>query len=555
MATETVIIKADAKEVLTAERKIQKEKKRTAQAARKVATDTRSTGTAATAAGTKFGGMGTKIAGALSIGALVATAKQQLGQVYQLWREEMDQTAEKAKQVHDDILNLTFLGEHFKDPKLREWLHKTAREHIVPGGAAEVATGYYALESATAELTDERRKELFEQMLTLRRTMTVPLEQMAPLMADPATTFAQEGLSATEIGNVVKQTIESAKVKPESLVGAAPRVLGAGRIGRMSYRETMALFARATKGWVGTPEEAATAMENLINYTMFVDLPEEEKQRLREGGKAPAAEEQEGARAALDAAGILPGDDFLTRIRKLEGAEEAGQFGKQAQFELFGKRGMRLGAPMLERDLQVFDQILGTFMEKTGGDRELAREQLRERQAIDPTFRATESLRQAELRQAELRDAAAKKAMHDKRFLQEIENDIREERGGHLGAWGTFQVWRNQAGYRRWRFLADAGLGWPGLESGYTKELGDYTSARDPGRRLYRGVPVVEGGLQEPAYGLGHMLDTPGAQAARIQKEVAEDVKKLVKAVDENTTEQQRSRRRPRATVPRGEED
>lgn len=551
MAIETVIVKADAKEVLAAERKIQKEKQRTARAARKVSADTRGTGTAATQAATQFRAMGTQILGALGIGMAAAKMKQTLQEIYQLWRQEMDEAAEKAKQTHADILNLTFLGEHYTDPKLREWLHETARKHVVPGGAAEVSAGFYALESATAELTEKRRKELFEKMLTLRRTMAVPLEQMAPLMADPATMFAREGLSATEISNVVKQTIESAKVKPESLVGAAPRVLGAGLIGQMTYRETMALFARATKAYVGSPEEAATAMENLIAFTMFADLPEEEKQRLRGAGKAPTAEEQKGVQAALGAAGIRPEDDFLTRIRKLEGAEEAGQFGKQLQFQLFGKRGMRLGAAMLDRDLQVFDQMLGTFMEKTGGDRELAREQLRQRLAIDPTFRATESLRQAESREEELRELAATKALHDKRFLQEIENDIREERGGYLGAWGTFQVWRNQLGYRLNRFGAELGIGMPRYESGMQGIRG-LTSLL-----MSEGLPPanVPGGLREPAYGLGHMLDSPEAQAARVQMEVAEELRKSTEETRGLTKELRRGRRTPRATVPRGEED
>ncbi len=497
--------------------------------------------------------LGQQLAKLVSIGTATAAATGAIRLMYASWRAEIESTAALSKEMHSQMLDAMFLGDNVGDPKFRERMHGMASQYGVVGGAAEVAKGQYMLQSATGGQSPEMQKALFDEMLQFRQITSLPLDQMAPLFADPANMFASEfegmapGQAANTIQNVTKRTIDLAKTTPEMLRQNFPRVLGAGKLGGLEYRETAAMFARAT-ALTGTTQQAATAMENLINNTMFPTLNEDERSsalsRLSPDRRA-AVEAQlaqhvpEDITALYKAAGINKEDDHLTRMRKLAEAEKAGHFPKELQVQLWGRRGIRIGAPMMDAGLSGVEAYIEDFNRTTGPNVDIVGSALEQRASDDPRFALQLRNQQLKAKQQEEKLRSEEIAMADENAELQMEVNIRNAAGGELKPQDHLLMWYYRRAYRQQRFVYDLTGGEYGTSPGAQNKM---QQARDAKRReadeqrMNRGHgggaswgppapdPVIDSAfIAPPTEEAARMLDRQKAGATVAVREVARE--------------------------------
>jgi len=292
------------------------------------------------------------------------------------------------------------------------------------------------------------------------------MQESAPLFIDPANMFKGENLSANEIQNVIKKTMDLSKGSPQQMAGQFPKVMGAGMLGGMSFRETAAMFSASTM-ITGTTEQAATAMENMVLRAMFTDMPQEEQEKAnalasRRGARPVEKKEEEPLAKMLRDSGIQPGDNFIARMRKLNELRKSGGTTDQALAQMFNIRGLRGALPLLRDEMRTFDQFNAEMAATTGADKDLVGASLSARMATDPEFagqifgqRATEEL---ELQKQQ----GASKAMGDENVLKTIEVSARAQLGRNLTPQERFGVGVKKFDYQARRFLYDSTGGWTG---------------------------------------------------------------------------------------------
>jgi hypothetical protein len=318
-----------------------------------------------------IGGM---VTGLLSVGSIVAAAKIS----WSSWQDEIKKSVESMKQFQNEFVNLQFLGEHFKDPAMRERVHNLAAASGVP--APEIARGMYALESMSAYASPEQRADMLAAMIRQRLASNVPLEQLVPTFTKMGGIY--KGLSGTEMSNISQFLLEkAATASPQELAGEAPKMFAAGLIGKIDARTAAAIGAVMTAK-TGTTAQAASGMEQVVRKVMLVGGDEEEAIKVGFGKK----DFKETRESLLKEAGVKEADDAYQRILKLAARHGRQAYSAEEMKSIFGERTMKFGQVLLS-DPQALEKMVAEFQKETAAGKDIVGQKIQTVLGNDPTYR------------------------------------------------------------------------------------------------------------------------------------------------------------------------
>ena len=301
-----------------------------------------------------------------------------MGAIGAAWRHTQKNIADSIRSMKEfqaEYVNLQFLGEHYKDPKLRGQVLELAAKYGT--SPAEVARSQYALESTASWATDRQRNELLNRVLAMGQTTSARPSELAPSFGKTGGMYP--GLTGLNISNLTQLILEQAAIKdPTELAANLPTMFAAGRTGRMSAAEAAALAAVMT-GATGTTGQAAGGMDIVVRSVMG-----------QVGGKPGAgwgrAGTGAGRAAILAKAGITEADTAAQRFLKLGHAYQSGQLDRAGVETIFGAEGLKYGIPLMEqpgRLQSMMDRMRGGMA--PGVD--IVGQKLETALAVDPTFK------------------------------------------------------------------------------------------------------------------------------------------------------------------------
>lgn len=249
-----VEIPADTNQAIRNVRKLTAEMEKVGRTGNKAGEETSKSMGAAAGAANK---LGDAVKTAIGAWATWAAARRAL----ELWRQEMEQierTTRSTLRASRSLMALSaFRGAR---PATQAAVLRMAAEAGRP--TDEVLRSYYTLAGGTAGMARSRQAGLMRQALMMGRTdLEAPLEPLVGLFSAIGT--QQPKLTPQQIGNLVSQTIESAKATPGQMAAFLPRLLSAGSAAKMDPAMSMGLFAFATRQG-GRTEVSATAARSAM---------------------------------------------------------------------------------------------------------------------------------------------------------------------------------------------------------------------------------------------------------------------------------------------------
>lgn len=272
---------------------------------------------------------------------LVAMGVAAARQAFNLWKQDVEEFSRVAREANEPLLDLMALGTNARDPKFRQrMLDEAVKYGVQP---TELARGRELLQSMTGSMTQEQREALFAQAGEHRQITSLGLGEMIPLYAKTAGIYRD--LSAQQVQNVIATTIQQASTTAAEMAPQFPRVLGAGKLGKLSADEMGSLFAAMTET-TGTTRQAATAMLSMTAGMM-----------------APSGAEGEALAAQL---GFAPDENLRQRFARLQAGYRSGTI-SDAQVEKLVGREALTGTLGLLRGTQ-WETHLGVFRETEGRD-------------------------------------------------------------------------------------------------------------------------------------------------------------------------------------------
>ncbi len=330
--------------------------------------------------------LGSFAAGFLSVGMAIRAFRIHT----QAIAEDVQAGTEGLKEFQDEFINLQFLGDWFKDPKIRQKVQRLAKAaRLEP---AEVAKGLYTLESMTAYATPAKRAEYAVELLKMRKGSSTTLPELVPTFSKMGAIYP--GLSGQELSNISQFLLEKAAVKdPEEVAKQAPKAFAAGLVGKVDARTVAAVFAVLTAK-TGTPALAASGIKQMMMKVMLADPDDAEALRtLAFGQKSPLA----GRKALLKEAGIAEKDNAYERLLKLAEVYERRGMSAQELKDLFGERAAAYGV-ILFSDPEGLKRMVEEFRTKTGPDVDIIGTKLRAVTKTDPMFSLVQAGLQADIR-------------------------------------------------------------------------------------------------------------------------------------------------------------
>lgn len=270
--------------------------------------------------------------------ASVTAAVSGIRSAYSAWQQDMDATAAKAREVHEELLDLFFLGENVRKPGFFEaTIKQAALAGVKPG---EYGRAQELFQSMTGGMDPAKAADMWSQMVEHRQGTTLPLTQIVPLYAKAGGIYRDA--SPQDVQNFIALTAQQAATTAPRLAPQLPRMLGTGKQGRLSMDELGAMIAVATQV-TGSTEQATTAMAAVSRGLMF--------------GTSDKAKE------LLAGAGVGEDMNLLQRINLLR---ERGNFTGEQIYQIAGSEGEGLLRELMSADLIA--PHLGVFKGAAGTD-------------------------------------------------------------------------------------------------------------------------------------------------------------------------------------------
>ncbi len=298
---------------------------------------------------------------------------------WRLYQKDIADSVNSMKEFQSEFVNLQFLGDFYKDPKLRKKAHELAKLTGIP--AREISKGIWTLQSMTDYATPKQRAGMLTELIKLRQTGSTPLPELIPTFAKMGGIY--KGISAREQANLTQYLIEKAAVStPQEVAAEAPKAFAAGLVGDMKAPTAAAMYAFMTAK-TGTAALASTGMKMLVRKVMLAEPGEAEAMRtLAFGAKSPMA----GKKSLMAQAKIAEGDNAYQRLLKLAELNKRRKLSTQDLKDLFGERGLEYGKIMLG-DPEGLKKLVGEFRAKTGPGVDIAGTKIRRVLKDDPIYR------------------------------------------------------------------------------------------------------------------------------------------------------------------------
>jgi len=308
----------------------------------------------------------------------VSTAVSVLRGAWQLWLADIQKSVESMEEFKNAFIDLQFLGEHFKDPKLRAKV--LAMSAAIGIDKSEVAKGMYTHKSMTGYATDAERAAQWVELVKARRTSSMTLEGMIPTFAKMGAIY--RGTTPREMGNIAHVLVEQAGIKnPAELAEYGPRFFMAGKIGKVDVRTAAGIAAFMTQV-SGTPGQAAGGMDIALRKVMLAD-PDEEGANNAFGRRGTKADRKK----ILAKYGVVEADDAYQRILKLSKPYATGEFDIGERKVVFGEKGLRYGTMMMQ-DPASLRKMVDIVKTTTGPGVDIVGEKFATVLANDPAMRA-----------------------------------------------------------------------------------------------------------------------------------------------------------------------
>lgn len=274
------------------------------------------------------------VRGLVGVGGLVAAWRAN--------RDEMQQNVALIRELADAQRDFLFLSSGNTDSELGAI--KDAAEIVGgPGSRVELTRTFAQLKSQTANISEEERLAIFQQLVETSLTTSAKPTELVELFSKGAR-FVPD---PQQLQNIIAQTIiESPESDPAVLARLLPEVLPAGVAAGITPAETAGALSFAA-GEAGTASQGATGLRNILLALRGRGTPE--------------------SREILERVGAGPEGNFFQQIDALSGAFGSGELGL-ADLEAIGGRENTALLSALLRNPQGLRDTVGRVVGAQGGD-------------------------------------------------------------------------------------------------------------------------------------------------------------------------------------------